>query len=204
MGTVRTIAEKIYALGVTFGGPGLFVVAASDSSFISVLGGNDLLIVVLSIGESWSRMCYLVLMTIAGSALGCAVLYAVGRRGGTWFCRLDRIRIHASEALYRKYGMGTILVASMLPPPAPFKIFVLSAGFFRVPFAAFLGAVLVGRSVRYFALGVLAVLFGESVREYMQRNLAWTGTVLLVAAVMGVAGYFLIRNRWGRAVGERV
>ena len=58
-----------FALGL--GGPGLFLLALADSSFLSIPEGNDLLIVVKSSGATWSTMSYFVIMTVMGSVLGC-------------------------------------------------------------------------------------------------------------------------------------
>lgn len=198
MEILKTFAAKIYSLATTFGGPGLFVVAAADSSFLSVPEGNDLLIVALSIGQSWSRMSYLVLMTIAGSVLGCTLLYLLGRRGGAFVHRISRGRLLAVQAIYQRYGLWTIVTTSILPPPMPFKIFVLSAGFVRLSFPSFLLAVVLGRSARYFTWGVLAVLFGQSVKDYAERHLPFMGTMLLVVGLIIVVSYFLLRRRFDR------
>ena len=65
--SVRLILNSLYEVAVSLGGPGLFFVALADSSFLSLPESNDLLIVVLSTGQDWSRMTYLVVMTILGS-----------------------------------------------------------------------------------------------------------------------------------------
>ncbi|MBI4456527.1 MAG: DedA family protein [Acidobacteria bacterium] len=197
---LKAWATKIYGLVTMLGGPGLFIVAMADSSFLSVPEGNDVLIVALSIGQSWSRMCYLVLMTIAGSVLGCTLLYGLGRKGGAFIHRIAKGRLLTAQAMYRKYGVWTIIVACLLPPPAPFKIFVLSAGFFRVSFVSFVLAIFVGRSVRYFAWGVLAVVYGERVKQYVEQNLTVAATLLLVAVLVIGASCLLFRNRVNRLV----
>ncbi|HEY2932471.1 MAG TPA: VTT domain-containing protein [Acidobacteriota bacterium] len=204
MGLLRGIALKAYAFASGLGGPGVFLIAVADSSFLSVPEGNDLLIVILSIGQSWSRMCYLVLMTTAGSALGCTLLYTVGRKGGAYIHRISRNKLRSSQALYQKYGLWTIVVSCMLPPPMPFKVFVLSAGLFQVSFRHFLIAVLVGRSARYFTWGILAVLFGKQVKTYIQDNLPAVGTALFVAVLLILALLFLSRRLgWIGVKGEQ-
>ncbi|MBI2820678.1 MAG: VTT domain-containing protein [Acidobacteria bacterium] len=195
---VKAGAQKIYVLATAWGGPGLFVVAVADSSFLSVPEGNDLLIIALSIGQGWGRMAYLVLMTIAGSVLGCTLLYAVGRRGGRLIRRISQGRLLGVQETYQKYGVWTLVGASMIPPPMPFKIFVLAAGLFRLPFARFLLAVLLGRSARYFTWGVLAVLFGQSVKHYVEENLPTVGTWALVFVLVSLSSYFLWRRKFGR------
>jgi membrane protein DedA with SNARE-associated domain len=166
----------------SLGGIGVLVLAILDSSFLSVPEGNDLIIVVLSAGKSWSRMAYYVGMTVIGSVIGCLLLYLLGRKGGSPFLRrrFSQQKIDQAEKLFKKYGVMTILIPSILPPPLPFKIFVLSAGVFRLNTLEFFIAVVIGRTVRYSIWGILAVLYGNSVKIYMQQNLNMVGTILLV------------------------
>ncbi|MGH9340158.1 MAG: YqaA family protein [Acidobacteriota bacterium] len=199
MNILRSISSQLYAFALGLGGPGLFFIALTDSSFLSIPEGNDILIVILSTGRGWDEMSYYVAMTILGSVSGCALLYLFGRRGGgyvqSWF---RRRRIEDIKHLYQKWGLWTIFVPAILPPPTPFKIFVLSAGVFEVPFSRFLLAVSVGRSIRYFMWGVLAVLYGEAVREFMVQNLHKIGTILIILFLGAIAGYIIIWLRTRR------
>jgi len=179
------ILEQLYEAALTLGGPGLLVIALMDSSFLSLPEGNDLLIVVLSTGQTWGRISYLVVMTIVGSVMGCSLLYWVGRRGGDFVKRPPRReRLRQVAATYQRWGLWTVLVPSILPPPTPFKVFVLSAGVFKVPFPKFLLAVTVGRSIRYFLWGILAVLYGEWAKQVLEGSLTTVGAVLLLILVL--------------------
>ncbi len=194
---LRVLLSQLYIVAVTLGGPGLFFIAVADSSFLSVPEGNDFLIIVLSTGQSWQRMAYYVVMTILGSVCGCALLYGVGRRGGHFVHRrVKRKRIEQLEGMYRQWGIWAVVVPSMMPPPMPFKIFVLSAGFFGLPFSKFLMAVTLGRSVRYFMWGILAVVYGQLAREFLEKNLHTVGVVLSLLFVGAIVGYLLM---WTRA-----
>ena len=189
---VSLILEQLYEAALALGGPGLLVIALLDSSFLSLPEGNDLLIVVLSTGRSWERMAYLVLMTITGSVIGCSLLYWAGRRGGDFVNRPPRReRLKQFEDTYRKWGLWAVLVPSILPPPTPFKVFVLSAGVFKVPYVRFLVAVLLGRSIRYFLWGILAVLYGEWAKQVLEGSLQTVGAMLFGALVLMTAGYFV-------------
>jgi len=189
---VSLILEQLYEAALALGGPGLLVIALLDSSFLSLPEGNDLLIVVLSTGRSWERMAYLVLMTITGSVIGCSLLYWAGRRGGDFVNRPPRReRLKQFEDTYRKWGLWAVLVPSILPPPTPFKVFVLSAGVFKVPYVRFLVAVLLGRSIRYFLWGILAVLYGEWAKQLLEGSLQTVGAMLFGALVLMTAGYFV-------------
>ena len=77
--------------------------------------------------------------------------------------------------LVRKYGLFSVLVPALLPPPAPFKLFVLAAGIARIRVVDFVVAVSIGRGIRYFGEGLLALWYGERggrlpAREHPRRQ----------------------------------
>ena len=179
----------LQSLAMNLGGPGIMLIAIGDSSFLSLPEGNDILIVILSIGSSWGLMAYYVGMTTLGSVIGCILLYTLGRKGGRLLLkrRFSERKVEQAERIYEKYGVLTVAIASILPPPAPFKIFVLSAGVFNLRLIHFVGAVVFGRTLRYSTLGILAVLYGNSLKTFMQRNLDKIGIILLGCLVIIVA-----------------
>ena len=126
-------------------------------------------------------------MTTTGSIAGCFALYSVGRRGGEAFLRNRFHERHVDRALgiFRRYGMLAIIVPSLLPPPMPFKIFVLAAGVSGMPRTSFLIAVTVGRGIRYFGEAFLALWYGERAIEILQENAHTIGLWLGVAVLAG-------------------
>lgn len=182
------------------GGLGVLLLAVCDSSFLTVPEANDLLIIILSTGKSWGNMAYFVSMTVIGSVIGCFLLYSVGRKGGSPLLRrkFSQQKIDRAEMLFKKFGILTIMIPSILPPPLPFKIFVLSAGVFRLNIFVFLTAVIIGRTIRYSLWGILAVLYGNTFKNYMQQNLNSVGTALLAIfglVLAAVFGFCLYRIR---------
>lgn len=205
VGFLQSAGLFLYNLATTLGGPGLLLVALADSSFISVPEGNDLLIVVLSTGKEWGTMLYYVLMTVIGSTIGCSLLYWVGRRGGKVMgSRPRKGRMESIRLKYQKWGVWAVLVPSILPPPTPFKVFVLSAGIFRLPFQRFLVAVAIGRTVRYLAWGVLAVLYGAAVREFIEHNLKAFGLIVTIVTVLTIVLYIVVKRRMQQEVEEAI
>lgn len=194
------LARMLQGVATALDGPGLFLVAILDSSFLSIPEGNDILIVILSIGKTWGRMAYYVGMTTLGSIIGCLALYTVGRKGGSPLLK-RRFRpetVEWAEKQYERFGVLTVVVPSILPPPTPFKIFVLIAGVFELPTWEFIGAVAIGRTIRYSMWGVLAVLYGQAAKEYMQQNLPRVGLVLfgiLLITLLVIAGIYVRRVR---------
>lgn len=187
-------AHHLYLLALHLGGPGLFFTALADSSFLSLPEANDYLVMLLSAGQPWHRMCLLVGMTVLGSVTGCALLYIAGKKGRTFVkSRVDRRKLEWAGRKYAKWGAWALLIPSLLPPPAPFKIFVLSAGVFRLRFQRFLLVVSIARSIRYFTWGILAMLYGEWLERCLKAHRGTTGLVLIMLVLAGIAGFALYR-----------
>ncbi len=174
--------------------------AIADSSFLSIPEGNDLMIVVLSAGKSWRTMVYYVTVTIAGSLTGCFLLYYIGWKGGepALLKRFPPEQVARAKRLYARLGVFAVTIPSLLPPPCPFKIFVLSAGVFRLSPLKFFLAVLVGRTLRYSAWGILAVLYGAPVRDYVRQSATEVGIVLLLIFLLTLLSLSFYLYRRGR------
>ena len=186
----------IQAFVMGIGGPGLFVVAFLDSSLLSLPEINDLLIVWM-VTKHPSRMLFYASMSTLGSVAGCLVLYYIARKGGEAVLRNRFHERHVDRAmsLVRRYGGLALLVPSLLPPPAPFKIFVLMAGVAAVPIQTFVAAIVVGRGTRYFGEGLLAVWWGQLALDYVRDNGRTVALILAGLALAGGIGYFAWKSR---------
>jgi membrane protein YqaA with SNARE-associated domain len=178
------------------GGIGMFVVAALDSSFLSFPQINDLLVIYMST-KNPVRMPYYAVMTTLGSLVGCFALYVVAWRGGEVFLRkrFSGPRVERGLALYQRHGLLAVVVPALLPPPMPFKLFVLLAGAARVSPWKFGAAIAIGRGIRYFGQGYLAVLYGERAVTMVQAHGREVGIGLAVAALAIGIAYYVIRSR---------
>src|SRR6185369_16562678 len=116
---------------VGFGAFGLFAVALLDSTFVPLPSSADALMLVLTTTyPSW--MLLYAFMATAGSAIGCLILYLISRRAGAR--ALNRFSERKQKRVrdwLERYDAIAVLVATLLPPPFPFKLFVVTAGVFR-------------------------------------------------------------------------
>lgn len=181
---------------ISLGGPGLFVIAFLDSSFLSFPEVNDLLIIWLTTQHK-ERMVYYALMTTLGSIAGCLALYSLARKGGEAFLRkrFNPQYLERAMAIFRRYGLLAILIPSVLPPPMPFKVFVLAAGVAKVRPFDFIVAIAIGRGFRYFGEGLLAVYYGDDAAEFLRRNAQTVAMVVALAALVLGVGWILWRRR---------
>lgn len=186
------ITAWLETFALSIGGPGLFIIAFLDSSFLSFPEINDLLIVLMVIRHP-DRMIYYASMATLGSIAGCLALYFVGRKGGQALVRkrFSGGNLEWGMNIMRKYGAMALLVPALLPPPAPFKIFVLLAGVASIPLRTFVIAIAVGRGVRYFGEGILAVLWGEQAMAFIHENGRTVAIALGVAALIGGVAYMI-------------
>jgi membrane protein YqaA with SNARE-associated domain len=197
---VRSFISWLYGIALMLGGPGLFVVAFLDSSFVSLPQINDVL-VVLMVTARKERMLYYATMATLGSVAGCYAIYYLAEKSGETFLR-KRLRaghIERALALYRRHGMLALMVPALLPPPAPFKLFVLAAGLAEVRPLRFVLAIAIARGARYLALGVLSIYYGDAALALMRTH----GTVIALwvagLILLGAALWWLRTRRHGRA-----
>ena len=193
---MHRVVAWIQGFAESLGGPGLFIIAFLDSSFLSFPEVCDALIVLLTVRNE-QRMLFYALVTTLGSIFGCFALYSVGRKGGEAFLRKRFHARHVDRAMeiFRRFGMLAIIVPSLLPPPMPFKIFVLAAGVARVNRAEFLLAVAIGRGIRYFGEGFLALWYGEQAIAFLRQHAHTLGLWLGIAVLLGGGGYFWWKKR---------
>jgi membrane protein YqaA with SNARE-associated domain len=193
---MKRLLAWIQGVAVALGGPGLFVIAFLDSSFLSFPEVNDLLIVGM-VMEHPHRLPYYALMATLGSVCGCLALYYVARKGGEAFLR-KRFKAHHVEGgmkLFQKYGLVVLIVPALLPPPAPFKIFVLLAGVAAIPLWQFVTAIAIARGVRYFGEGLLAVWYGDRAFAYLHDHAKPIGLGLAAAALVVGVGWIAWQRR---------
>ena len=189
-------------LALTMGAPGLCLVAFLDSSFLSLPEITDLLVVWM-VTRNPARVIVYVIAATVGSLVGCLVMYYIGRKGGEALIRkrFAPARVERTMAAFDRHGVLVVLIPAILPPPAPFKIFVILAGLAGISPAKFTTAIVIGRGSRYLVLGLLAVEYGEQALAYVEEHGFAAAMVVIGLLAAAVAGYFVwtkVRRANGR------
>jgi membrane protein YqaA with SNARE-associated domain len=188
--------QKIVGFAGVLGAPGLFLISFLDSSVLTFPVINDLLLIELAIQHP-ARMVLYALMAATGSVLGCVLLYFIARKGGeAFFHNKAGARAHAIRHAVEQNGFLGMLVAALLPPPTPFKFFVLAAGVFEVPLVNFTSAITLARLIRYLGIGYLAMRYGNDALPFLRRHKLETAAVLVVFVILSyVASRLILRKR---------
>ena len=176
---------------ITFGAFGLFAVALLESTFVPLPSSADALMILLSTTyPSW--MVLYAFMATAGSAIGCWILYLISRRAGARALnKFSETKQRRVKNWIEKYDAMAVLVATLLPPPFPFKLFVVTAGVFRFSLLRFMLAIIAGRAFRFLLEGYFAVRYGAAAKEILARYYPWIGLALVLAIVL-----FVFVKRW--------
>ena len=194
-GQLSSWKKKIVAFAGTLGAPGLFLISFLDSSVLTFPVINDLLLIELSI-EHPARMPLYAFMAAAGSVLGCLLLYFIARKGGeALFHRKAGKRAAVIRHWVEQNGFIGMLMAALLPPPTPFKIFVFAAGVFEVRLWSFTAAISLARAIRYFGMGYLAVRYGNDALPFLKDHKLEASVVIVLFVLLS---YLISRVILGR------
>ncbi|HEX8070783.1 MAG TPA: VTT domain-containing protein [Pyrinomonadaceae bacterium] len=184
---------------VTFGAAGLFTIALLDSVAVPLPGGVDAVMLLLSTARPSYFPLYAAGATL-GSTVGCIILYYVSRRAGRRaLARFSERKQARVRDLLERYDVLAVLVASLLPPPFPFKLFVISSGVFRMNVVRFAVAIAAGRAFRFLLEGYLAARYGAHAKELLAQYYPYVGLGLAVLLVAGFAARAMLKGRGQRA-----
>ena len=186
--------KNLKATLIGFGALGIFGIALMDAAFIPMPGGPDVVVISLSIYKPALMPLY-VFAAMAGSTIGSLILYFIACKGGQSALRKFSAEKRAKvQKALDEYDIWALLVAAVMPPPFPFKIFVLSAGAFRVRLWRFVLAMMLGRGFRFVLEGWLAVRYGEQATEILKQYGAKMGLGIAAAIIM----IFLVKMLFNR------
>ncbi len=187
--------KNLKATLIGFGAFGIFLIALMDAAFIPMPGGPDIVVITLSIATP-SLMPLYVLAAMAGSTTGSLILYFIALKGGQAALRKFSAEKRAKvQKALDKYDIWAMLVAAVMPPPFPFKLFVLSAGAFRMKLWRFVLAMILGRGFRFVLEGLLAVRYGEQATEILKQHSIKIGLGIAAAILLAFLVKLLLSRR---------
>jgi membrane protein YqaA with SNARE-associated domain len=195
MGRKNKIFAWLQGLVLAFGGGGLFVVTFFDSSVLSFPFFPDAVLIQLCVANP-ARMPYYAAMAALGSLCGCLLLYGLAKKGGeAFFHKHARGKAEVIKEWVEKNAFLSAFVPALLPPPFPFKPFVLAEGVFQVPWRTFVIAILLGRGLRYGGEGLLAVRYGDQALPFLKAHgAAFAVSVVVVLVLLYGVSHFVFRK----------
>ena len=202
MNTIKHILNRYTALlwGILkpLGAWGVFAIAGIDSAFLGMPLDP---VVATYVYSNPHRFLLYVFMASAGSAVGSIILYIIGYKGGEVFLerKMPKAKFEKIRASFDRHEFWALMFPAMMPPPFPFKLFVLAAAAFEMRFEHFLLAIFAGRFVRFLALSLLVIKFGPQAIDVVRR-LFLHHMPLLIGIVLAILIALLIWRRKKRGV----
>ncbi len=185
--------KKTFDYLIAFGALGMFGIALLDAALMPLPGGADAAMILLT-AQRPELMLLFALAGAAGSVLGCLFMYSFARKAGKKALRrFSESKQARVKGLLDRYDMFAVAGASLMPPPFPFKLFVISAGVFQMNPARFALGIGLGRGARFLLEGFLVVRYGPQIKDTIDHYAREAGLacVLLIAAA---AVFFITRS----------
>lgn len=176
---------------------GVGLVALLDSSSIPVPMDAILAVYIWNNKHHFVLCC---LLAAIGSAIGGLLPYGLGRAGGELFLlkRVDRARFERMRTRFERQEFLAVMIPSMLPPPAPWKVFVFGAGVFEMRVLPFMLAVFVGRMVRWLILSALVLELGPGAADLVAHHALPVVAIVGMLALIGFAWWWIKKKRAGK------
>jgi len=178
---------------------GVAAVAVLDSSSIPVPMDAILAVFIWNDKPHFWLYC---LIAAAGSALGGLLPYGLGRAGGELFLlkRVNRAKFDAMRDRFERQEFLAVMIPSMMPPPAPWKLFVFASGVFEMRVPQFLLAVFTGRMVRWLILSILVIKLGPGAVGLVAKHAMAVMLIVGALAVVGFAGWWMRKKHAGNLI----
>ncbi len=188
---LRRLYDLILAEAETKRGPAILAgVAFTESSFFPI--PPDPLLIALGIGSP-RRAIPLALLTTAMSVLGAILGYAIGawmmETIGTSIISFFGAEQRFEQLVEQFRGVGFLAILTAALTPIPYKIFTIAAGSAAIPLSVFITASIIGRGVRFLAIGILIRLYGAAIEQFIDR---WFGVLSVLALILALLGFLAI------------
>jgi membrane protein YqaA with SNARE-associated domain len=164
----------------------LFGVSFIESSFFPI--PPDLMLIPMVLADRKKAWWYATLATVGsvlggllGYAIGYFLLETVGKPILAFYGKADSLATF--KQLFQDYGVQILLIKGMTP--IPYKVLTISAGVASMNLAAFIGASIVARAMRFFLVAGLLYFFGEPIKAFIEKRLTLVTTVFVVLLVGG-------------------
>jgi membrane protein YqaA with SNARE-associated domain len=194
---IKAWLYKLTVLLGAFGPWGMLLLCMADSFGVPLPAVPDALMVGIAVDSAKNpRLAWFAaLMAVLGSLVGNIGLYVAARQGAGWLRKTEPPpgKRRRFRAWFHKYGLLTVFVPAAIPfVPLPLKVFVVTAGALRTPFASFLAVIVLARVVRYFGEAWLGLELGAGALGFLTRN-GWA--LAGAAAALALVMYLLMRLR---------
>jgi membrane protein YqaA with SNARE-associated domain len=186
------------------GGVGLVLLGLADNSVVPLPGSMDVLTILLAARHK-QLWWYYAFMATVGAVIGGYITYGLARKGGkeAFERKLSKSRADKVFKRFEKWGFFAVAVPAILPPPFPIVPFLLAAGAMQYSRQKFVGALALGRGIRFTIVAGLGAIYGRHIVRFFSRYykpaLIILITLAVIAGVLSLVQYYRYKSRTVRA-----
>src|SRR5665213_1536092 len=164
----------------------LLAISFAESSFFPI--PPDVLLIPMMLARpraAWRLAALCMVASVVGGMVGYAIGYflfdAIGRPLLEFYHAMGKY--DALKAGFDRWGVWIIILKGMTP--IPYKLVTIASGVAHFDLAAFIGASIISRSLRFFLVAAILYFFGDAARVFIERRLMLVTTVFAVCLVGG-------------------
>jgi membrane protein YqaA with SNARE-associated domain len=191
---LQSLYQRVLALSARPNAPWwLAVVSFAEASFFPI--PPDVLLVPMALARperAWRLAAICTAASVIGGALGYLIGYALFEVVATPLLNFYHYTaaFERFKATYAEYGLWVILVKGLTP--IPYKIVTIASGAASFNFGVFMLASVATRGARFFLVATLLRLYGDSVREFIERRLTLVTSMVVLGIALGFAALKLV------------
>jgi membrane protein YqaA with SNARE-associated domain len=194
------IATSVWTWLRHLGGVGLVLLGLADNSVVPLPGSMDVLTILLAARHS-NLWWYYAFMATVGAVIGGYITYGLARKGGkeAFERKLSKKTAEKVFQRFERWGFFAVAVPAILPPPFPIVPFLLAAGALQYSRRKFVGALALGRGVRFTIVAGLGAIYGRHIvrffSQYYKPALFTLIGLAVIAGVISLVQYYRHKNR---------
>ncbi len=182
------------------GGPGLILLGILDNSIVPLTGSMDVLTIWLAASHKDLWFYYAIMATI-GAVLGGYITYAIARKGGKEALerKLDKQKADKVLKRFRRWSFWSVAIGAILPPPFPLVPVLVAAGGSQYSKQRFVGALTLGRGIRYGIVAFFGRLYGRQIvgffSHYYKPAAGILGGIAVIGGILTLRKYLQSRKQ---------
>jgi membrane protein YqaA with SNARE-associated domain len=186
------------------GGVGLVLLGLADNSVVPLPGSMDVLTILLAARHK-QLWWYYAFMATVGAVIGGYITYGLARKGGkeAFERKLSKSRADKVFKRFERWGFFAVAVPAILPPPFPIVPFLLAAGAMQYSRQKFVGALALGRGIRFTIVAGLGAIYGRHIVRFFSRYYKPALIILIglavIAGIFSLVQYYRYKNRTATA-----
>lgn len=186
---VRKIYDSVFHLSKENGAIyWLFAIAFIESSFFPIPPDVMLIPMILAAPKkAWSIAGVATMGSVIGAYLGYAIGFyffqLIAEPLLNFYGYLEKF--NSFKDLYNQYGAWIVFGAGITP--FPYKIITIASGVVHMNLIVFTIASIIARGMRFFLVAWLLKKYGETMREFIEKNLGWLSILFLLLLIGGFA-----------------